>query len=192
MAAVLSRSWFENILAFIDPAYVVTSLVLAKPHHDGYACACPAGDVNTPQRFALVKREEMFHEHPCTLCDGELSAAAIADVSSQMVRPHEAIVTATSAAAVKRWRQKLLFQRWRFQAEVKIGENLHLILRAVYGTGAVGLSCASTMSGGQVENARMAADIDDAKIQRRGLLVLCTKSGPDAQFPELDGKPIQL
>ena len=31
MAAVLSRSWFENILVFIDPVYVVTLLVLAKP-----------------------------------------------------------------------------------------------------------------------------------------------------------------
>jgi hypothetical protein len=31
MAAVLSRSWFKNILAFIDPEYVVTLLVPAKP-----------------------------------------------------------------------------------------------------------------------------------------------------------------
>jgi len=45
----------------------------SKAHQDGYECPCPAGNVIYVPATALLRREEMFHEHPCTLLDGELA-----------------------------------------------------------------------------------------------------------------------
>lgn len=74
-----------------------------------------------------------------------------------------------------------------FEAEVKIGENLHLILRAVYGTGIGPTMQIYDVKADKWRAPAWATDIDDAKIQAEGIArALHKKVCPDAQFPELD------
>jgi hypothetical protein len=80
-----------------------------------------------------------------------------------------------------------------FQAEVKIGENLHLILRAVYGTAVGPIMRVYDVKADKWRTPAWAADIDDAKINAEGIArALHKKVCPDAEFPELDWQPIQL